>query len=87
MMAHQLIQRASLEPDEIRTMEHAFDQAWTQIADHFGNDPVDIQKAQLRLAEAIVSVAGCDGRGVDALKNAALQALALAYRSPRKPNA
>jgi hypothetical protein len=58
----------------------AFDEAWLAIAGHTGNDPHDIERARLRLASALLSVASEESRNVEVLKPAALKAVALAYR-------
>jgi hypothetical protein len=56
------------------------DQAWLEIAGNFGTDPLQIEAARLRLAEAVLSVANEDSRDAGALKRAALQRMALDYR-------
>jgi hypothetical protein len=43
-------------------------------------DPADVEKARLRLAKAILTIANEDSRDVTALKRAALQRMALDYR-------
>jgi hypothetical protein len=65
----------------------AFDDAWRVVAANFGDDPHDIERARLRLANALLSVASEDCRNVEALKMGALQAMALAYgeRSESEP--
>jgi hypothetical protein len=44
------------------------------------DNPRDIELARLRLADALLSVACEESRDVEALKNGALQAMALGYR-------
>jgi hypothetical protein len=44
------------------------------------NDRVDAEKARLRLAEALLSIADEDSRNVEVLKRAALQRMALDYK-------
>ena len=46
------------------------------MAAHFGTDPVAIEAARLRLANAILAVTHNDSRDVSALKTAALAILA-----------
>jgi hypothetical protein len=58
-------------------------EAWHTIERNFGDDPKDIEKARIRLAEALLSIATEDSRDVQALKNGGLQAMALGYREPR----
>jgi hypothetical protein len=80
MKARHLIDNASFGPEALKAIGDAFDTAWREIAGNFGNDPRDIELARVRLANAVLSVACDESRDVEALKNGALQALALAYR-------
>ena len=81
MRARPLIDGASFGPDTLKVIGQAFDQAWAQIAANFGNDPSDIERARLRLANAMLSVASEDSRDVAVLARAALEAMALGYRN------
>jgi hypothetical protein len=47
MRATQLIDGASFGPDALQAMGKAFDAAWVEIAGNFGNDPAEIEIAQL----------------------------------------
>ena len=76
MRARQLIDKASFGPDAVKVMGEAFDAAWAEIAGNFGNDPVVIDAARVKLANAILSIASEDSRDVEDLKRAALQAMA-----------
>jgi hypothetical protein len=78
--ARQLIDGASFGPEALRAIGAAFDAAWAEIAGNFGNDLLDIEKARLRLAKALLSIADEDSRDVAILKRAALQRMALDYR-------
>ena len=80
MKAKQLIDGASYGPDALRAIGQAFDAAWAEIAKNFGSDPQDIERARLRLARAMLSIANEDSRDVDVLKHAALEQMALDYR-------
>jgi hypothetical protein len=42
--------------------------------------PIDAEKARLRLAEALLTIADEDSRDVDVLKRAGLQRMALDYK-------
>jgi len=85
MKARRLIDGAALGPATVKAMGEAFDQAWTEIAGNFGNSPVEIEGARLRLAEAMLSVTTEDSTDVAALKAGALQAMAMDYRSGIRP--
>ena len=80
MKAKQLVDGASYGPDAIRAIGQAFDAAWVDIAGNFGSDPQDIERARLRLARAMLSIASEDSRDVEVLKRAALEQMALDYR-------
>ena len=80
MKARQLVDGASYGPETLKVIGQAFDEAWANIAGNFGNDPDDIERGRLKLANALLSVASEDCRDVEALKRRALQAMALAYR-------
>jgi len=85
MKARKLIDGASFGPETVRAMGQAFDQAWAEIAGHFGDSPTQIEIARLKLAEALLSVATDGSTDVAALKAGALQAMALDYRSGIRP--
>jgi len=78
MRARQLIDSASFGPDALKAIGTAFDAAWAEIADHFGNDPNDIENARYQLANAILSIA-TDSRDVEVLKKIALQRMAIGH--------
>ena len=78
--ARKLIDGAAYGPDASKALGQAFDEAWASIAGNFGDEPYDIERARLKLAGALLSVASDESRDVDALKNAALQVMALGYR-------
>jgi hypothetical protein len=80
MKARKLIDGASFGPDALKVIGKAFDDAWLEIAANFGTDPLQIETARLRLAEAVLSVAHEDSRHAEVLKRAALQRMALDYR-------
>ena len=81
--ARRLIDGASFGPEALRALGEAFDAAWATISGNFGNDPIDAEKARLRLANALLSIASEDSLDVDVLKRAALQRMALDYKRRR----
>ena len=81
MKATTIIGGMALGPEALRVVGQAFDQAWLEVAGNFGSDPCEIEAARLKLASAFLSVSREDSRDVQALKRAALQRLALDYRS------
>jgi hypothetical protein len=85
MKARQLIDGTSYGPETVKAMGKAFDQAWAEISGNFGDNLTQIESARLRLADAIISVTAEGSTDVTALKNGALQAMALDYRSGIRP--
>jgi hypothetical protein len=79
--ARRLIEGASYDPETLKALGQAFDGAWATIAGNFGTDSNDVEKARLRLATALLSVASEHGRNIQALMQGALQAMALNYRA------
>jgi hypothetical protein len=82
MKARQLIDGGAFGPETLKAVGQAFDEAWAQIAANFGNDPHDVGRARLRLADAMLSVAKEDSRNVAELKKAALETMAQVPQSP-----
>ena len=85
MKAEQLISGASYGPEALKALGQAFDEAWFQIAGNFGDEPADIDKARLRLARALLSIAHEDSRDVGVLRQAALEQMALDYKRRSNP--
>jgi hypothetical protein len=75
-----MISGASYGPEAVKAIGQAFDEAWLEIAGDFGDDAIDIQKARVRLAGALLSIAHEDSRDVEVLKQAALERIALDYK-------
>jgi hypothetical protein len=84
MRARRLIDGASFGPDALKAMWRAFDAAWTEIVDNFGNDPTEIEAARFKLANALLTIASEDSRNVEVFKQAALQRMALDWRDARR---
>jgi hemoglobin-like flavoprotein len=84
MRARRLIENSTYDPKTLRVLFQAFDEAWCEIADHFNNEPKEIEQARLRLAHAVLIVAREDSEDPERLKNDALQVMALAYRHREK---
>ena len=71
--------RATFTPAELKIMAQAFNEAWTQIEGHFEPDSLEAQTCRIELAEKILIAAHSNHQAnARCLKNAALQALALA---------
>ena len=80
MRHRQIIEGVAFDPATVVEIGTAFDHAWSEIENHFGE--TDAQLARSRLAEAILIVAANhEIHDVAALKTEALQVLALTYRT------
>jgi hypothetical protein len=78
--ARRLIADADLDLKTRSVALEAFDTAWAEIAQHFGNIPADQESGRVRLARAILIVANADSQDPERLKTEALQVMALAYK-------
>jgi hypothetical protein len=85
MKARKFLEGASYDPETLKAIGQAFDQAWASIAGHYRN--LEIERARLRLANSMLAIAPLYGHDVEALKDAALQHMALNYRDNADPNA
>ena len=84
MKARSIIGNASFGPDTLKVLYHAFDDAWASVAGNFGDDPSVIERARVRLANALLSVASEESRDAEALKRAALEVMAGVYQDRGK---
>jgi hypothetical protein len=84
MKARELITASSFGPDALHVLFQAFDSAWNEIAANIGDNPLAIEAARLKLANAMLSVASEASRDPEKLKHNALQAMGL--RSPEPPS-
>jgi hypothetical protein len=87
MKAHHIIEGSLHDPETLKIIGMAFDDGWAEIAGHFGSDARPIERARLQLAHAVLAVAGTDCRDAEALKNAALQVMAINFRGQLKDSA
>jgi hypothetical protein len=85
MRAREMIDAVSYGPEALKAIGQAFDEAWLQIAGNFGDNPRDVEKARARLARALLSIADEDSRDVWVLRQAALEQMALDYKSGLEP--
>jgi hypothetical protein len=81
MKARHLIDSASYGPEAMKAIGQAFAEARREIAGNFGSNPLAIEAARLKLANAVLSVAAEGCRDIAGLKNGALQAMPLKYRA------
>ena len=85
MKARRMIDGASFGTETLSAVGKAFDAAWAEIANRFGDSPNQIEAARMRLAEAILSVATEGSTNVEVLKRGALEAMAMDYNSVARP--
>jgi hypothetical protein len=60
----------------LKGITQAFDGAWNSIAANFGNNPLAIEAARLKLANIILAIAQNEGGDPELLKQAALDLMA-----------
>jgi hypothetical protein len=80
MKARELISGSSFGPEALHVLFQAFDAAWNEIARNVGANPLAIEAARLKLANATLAVAREDSRDPETLKRDALQTMAMRYR-------
>ena len=80
MTARRLIEGSLYGPQTLQVMFEAFDQAWLEIAHHFGDAERDVEQARRRLAHAILSVTMETSTEAEQVKKDALLVMALAYK-------
>ncbi len=73
MKANKLLDAAPFEPDTVKVLKQAFDEAWACIAPSIVPDRID--DTRLSLAHAIVAHAGTGDCDCESLKTAALDAV------------
>jgi hypothetical protein len=72
-------------PETVKAIGQAFDQVWADIAGNFGDSPLEVARAKMRLAKAMLSVATEGSTDVAVLKAGALNEMAMYYRSGIRP--
>jgi hypothetical protein len=82
MKAHQLIADATFDPDQLKAIRKAFDDAWAQIAPQISQRPEAIEAGRLKLASIVLSVAK---RGALNPKHLSDEAIKLMVTPPNKP--
>ena len=82
MKARQLITGAAFDPDQLKAIKKAFDDAWTQIAPQISQRTDAIEASRLKLASIVLSVAK---RGTLDSKQLAEEAVKLVFTPPTKP--
>lgn len=78
MKARQLIGSSIYGPRALQVVFQAFDGAWNDMAVQFGKDQRAIERAQQRLAHALLVVASEDSDDAERLKKDALRLVAVA---------
>jgi hypothetical protein len=79
--------KSAFGPEAVKAMGEAFDQAWAEIAGNFGDSPLQIEGARLRLAAAVLSSAAQSNTDVGAIKADALHVMLVDYRWRIRPAA
>ena len=66
----------SFGPAAFKVVTQAFDDTWNSIAADFGDDPLAIKEARLKLANVVLEIAYRDRSDPEQIKQAALQVMA-----------
>jgi len=84
MKARAMLEGATYDPKTLKVVCQAFDDAWADISKLYYY-PAEVEHARFRLAKSALAVAPQCGTDVHAIKNAALQHVALNYRDRSSP--
>jgi hypothetical protein len=86
MKARQIIEDTAYGPEKMKVLFQAFDEAWTSIADNFGDDPSSVEAARTKLANVILGLAHADATDATRIRDSALRIMALDYKNdlPRR---
>ena len=82
MKARGMIGGASFNPDVLKVLYHAFDDAWAEISPEYGGDQRRIEGARINLAHAVLAVASENSRDAEHVKTLALQVFRMERVSP-----
>jgi hypothetical protein len=82
MKARQLIGSASFQPDELKVIFEAFDDAWDEIAADVSSRASAVEAARLSLAQIVLNLAAGGPIERGALKTDAVHAFRLKHRLP-----
>ena len=80
-----MLEGATFDPQTLKVVCQAFDDAWAGIAELYYY-PAEVEHARLRLAKSVLTVAPQLGTDAQAIKDAALQHFALSYRDRSSPS-
>jgi hypothetical protein len=61
--SHILNTNASLRPEALKMLGELYDEVWASVAADFGDDPDEVETAQIRLATIILDLARDGERG------------------------
>jgi hypothetical protein len=81
--ARQLIAHASYDPDQLKALGKAFDDAWTQVAPHISNRATAIEAARLTLADIILGSAKTGTLDPQQLADAAVRRMLASIKKRR----
>jgi hypothetical protein len=73
MKARRLIESASYDPEQLKALRQAFDDAWERIAPDVSTRPTAIEAARLKLAEIVLGLAKNGNLDPQRLADAAVQ--------------
>jgi hypothetical protein len=71
-----LISQSAYGPERLGILFQAFDEAWKILAPSYGQSPLAVQAARLKLANAILGLARTDIEDADTIRDHAIKLLA-----------
>jgi len=83
MKARQLIRGMSYGPNTLKIVFKSFDEAWNSIEGNFGDNPLAMQAARVKLANIILSIPHHPRSDAEQIKKSALQLMAQDSRTGR----
>jgi len=75
MKARRLIENAAFEPDQLKALGQAFDDAWERIAPSVSNTPEAVEAARFALADIVLGLAKNGSLDPSWLAEAAVQVM------------
>jgi hypothetical protein len=82
MKVHQLIRSAAFQPDELRVIFEAFDDAWREVATEVSARARAVGASRISLATIVLRLAAAGPIDRAHLKTAAIDAFRLKHRKP-----
>jgi hypothetical protein len=80
MRSRQIVPATSFEPDALKLIFNAFDEAWVEIAPKIGGEPNSVEAARATLASIVLAFASAGTITADGLRTVSVAAFCARYR-------